>query len=475
MELTNYSFLDSRRNYLSAHRGAKVHANRIATGGKLNGPAKDLGALGMETRFSSVRKEMNHNRTNLQSYITHLDSQMGTVQQVRSIYDRMSVLAHRSMDPMLSEFSTASTSGDKSLLDTEFQELRKNLDDILKHSINNQRLFGGNSADFSKGIQDSDGSTSLPQWDTKDVGSLSSGVLEINFCPGGKADQVWVMEGDPSKWGIPNISDYFKTAKADNNVDLVNKLTAAFENYGIFTTGTWQTHGSSTSGRSDTFKVDLGACELKDLVTLTEVHPDNTTNGYGQAQFDSNVTAGTLKRRFPTGTDTNTQITVIALNDNVDLRGKPSPNLATYEISAKFNPALPKINLTSPSTGQNIPSMSFGALKCKHVDTTANAQDALTELDQELRNLSEITATLAAEKNRHLSELEHLRTEETHYEAVGSRISDADIAKEATLLAKSSLKMSLAEQVMSKSARLKDVLIPLTTNHHRGAMLNATL
>jgi len=475
MQLTNYSFLESRRDYLSAHSGAKVHANRIATGGKLNGQGKDLGALGVKARFSSVRNEMNHNRTNLQNYVTHLDSQMETVRQVRSIYDRMSVLAHRSMSPMLSEFSTASTNGDKSLLDTEFQELRKNLDEILKHSINNQRLFGGNAADFSKGIQDRDGTSSLPQWDTKDVGDLSSGVLEINFCPGEKADQIWVMEGDPEKWGIPNISDYFTTARADHNVDLVNKLTTAFEDFGIFTTGTWQTFKGSTSGRTDTFKIDLGACKLEDLATLSNVHPDNTTNGYGQVQFDSNVTAGTLKRRFPTGGGTNTQITVIALNDNVDLRGKTGPNLATYEISAKFNPALPKINLKAPSTGESLPSMSFGALNCKHVDTSANAREALNELDSQLLALNKITATLAAEKNRHLSELEHLRTEETHYEAAGSRISDADIAKEAMSLAKSTLKMSLAEQVMSKSARLKDVLIPLTTEHHRSAVLSSTL
>jgi flagellin-like hook-associated protein FlgL len=71
--------------------------------------------------------------------------------------------------------------------------------------------------------------------------------------------------------------------------------------------------------------------------------------------------------------------------------------------------------------------------------------------------------------------IDELRTEITNGEQASSRISDADMAKEATSLAKSSLKMNLAEQVMSKSARLKDILIPLTTDHHRGSMLGSMI
>jgi flagellin-like hook-associated protein FlgL len=71
--------------------------------------------------------------------------------------------------------------------------------------------------------------------------------------------------------------------------------------------------------------------------------------------------------------------------------------------------------------------------------------------------------------------IDELRTEITNGEQASSRISDADMAKEATSLAKSSLKMNLAEQVMSKSARLKDILIPLTTDHHRGSMLDSMI
>ena len=49
------------------------------------------------------------------------------------------------------------------------------------------------------------------------------------------------------------------------------------------------------------------------------------------------------------------------------------------------------------------------------------------------------------------------------------------MAKEATNYAKDSLKMKLASEIMSDVSRLKDVLIPLTTEHFRSEVMSATL
>ena len=56
-----------------------------------------------------------------------------------------------------------------------------------------------------------------------------------------------------------------------------------------------------------------------------------------------------------------------------------------------------------------------------------------------------------------------------------SRIEDADIAREATSLASASIKTQMSAQVMSKSTRIKDILIPLTTEHFRSSVLSSTL
>ena len=56
-----------------------------------------------------------------------------------------------------------------------------------------------------------------------------------------------------------------------------------------------------------------------------------------------------------------------------------------------------------------------------------------------------------------------------------SRIKDADMARETTELARNSLRSELATQILSNTARLKDILIPLTTDHFRGEAMSLGL
>ena len=58
-------------------------------------------------------------------------------------------------------------------------------------------------------------------------------------------------------------------------------------------------------------------------------------------------------------------------------------------------------------------------------------------------------------------------------ETARGRIEDADYAEESTKMVRGSLKMQMASEVMSNVTRMKDILIPLTTEHHRGSILKA--
>jgi hypothetical protein len=82
---------------------------------------------------------------------------------------------------------------------------------------------------------------------------------------------------------------------------------------------------------------------------------------------------------------------------------------------------------------------------------------------------------LGAEYRRVDYEVEELEKQIVADENALGRITDADMAKEATNFAKESLKMKLASEVMSNISRLKDVLIPLTTEHFRSEFLSASL
>ena len=96
-------------------------------------------------------------------------------------------------------------------------------------------------------------------------------------------------------------------------------------------------------------------------------------------------------------------------------------------------------------------------------------------IESSMNFLSEMLSQNGAEQSRLKIAHENLEEHYTIGEQAISRISDADTAKEATRLAKSSLKLGLATQVMSKASRLTDLLTPLTTEHFRSAVLSATL
>jgi len=80
-------------------------------------------------------------------------------------------------------------------------------------------------------------------------------------------------------------------------------------------------------------------------------------------------------------------------------------------------------------------------------------------------------SAVAAELNRIDREIQKLEERDIRSEAAIGKLLDADMATEATQLAKSKIRSDVAASCISKSIRINDTLIPLTTNHHRGAIL----
>ena len=78
-----------------------------------------------------------------------------------------------------------------------------------------------------------------------------------------------------------------------------------------------------------------------------------------------------------------------------------------------------------------------------------------------------------AEQSRMHKAHERLQDRYVSTETARGRIEDADYAEESTKMVRGSLKMQMASEVMSNVTRMKDILIPLTTEHHRGSILKA--
>ena len=130
MQLTNFSFLNSRMEYLEAERSRKVASARLSSGEKVGSGSRDLGAIGTEANLRSTQFQLHSNRANTQNFLTFLDSQYKSMEQARSIYQQMETLAMRALDPTLSESSSKGSydsgcGSDLGLMKKEFSVLER--------------------------------------------------------------------------------------------------------------------------------------------------------------------------------------------------------------------------------------------------------------------------------------------------------------------------------------------------------------
>ena len=426
MQLTNYGFIESRGNYISARSNYERPMERLSTGLKINHSRDDAGALGSASRSRVDVLQNNSRRTNLQNFVSFLDLQRDSLETVRHIYERVNILSHGVLDPTKS-------ASDRASLNEEYQVLKSELDEILDKEFNGTRLFGGKFADFSDGLEDavSGGSPTVKEV-TKDVGT-TAGKLELKFSTGGAPDQLTVLQGG----------------------DI------------IFQTGPWKTvgnsHANGGAGRKDTFTVEF-APHCPTVVNLVP-HADNNVAGYGHDQRTSLEASGQFIVNEAKGDST-----------LLTIRAENSGNTATYLVDAAFEPDLPandkKIPIGSGSETSTYGAIAFGRLGCiSDIKTEDMAIEALESLKGDLDGLSDSLAANAAARNRFSLEIDSLELGFVAKEHALSRLEDADMAQEATKFAKQSLKMELAANIMSRVTRLTDVLLPLATQRVGGSSL----
>ena len=407
MELTNYSFLQSRRDHIQSITELKVAPDRLSKGNRLDSGKRDVGALGVDARLQPSSIHDLAEKINLQNFYTSQKAQADGLSRARTIYNRMGVLASRVLNPTINEH-------DNQQLNKEFSELSRELDNLVAKKVNGNLLFGGKSADFTDGLTDTNATGVTPLRESQDVQS-TSGKISISLSPGGAAVQIWVFQGKlPSE-----LDEYFDASTNLNNGNLFdptdvarlnelnNKLYSHFNTHEIFTTGPWQTEGTASDNNFDTFEVEYDSCNVK----VTPSFDDDNNASFGKTLYDNLDASGDLRTNIPLGDST--FITVIGVN---------AGNTAIYNVKASFTPTLPYI---------------------------------------------------AAAQSRYQNEIESFEENEVTSEASVSRIPDTDFSKEAFNFTKSKLKSEMFAQMMSKTSRMKDLLIPLTTNHFRSHILNS--
>ncbi len=486
MNLSNSTTMLARNHFDSAQSKYMSASKKIASGNKLTSKDLDLGGISTSMNLNSEKQKIYAEKINIQNFMGLIDSQENALFQVNELYDRMAKLAFASLDVSLKEDANGGSS-DKSLLNKEFQEISDALQDLVDQQVGGVRLFGGIRSDFTDGLQDRNDFTprNLPQVTTKDVLS-TSGKITIGLCSGRAEDQIWVFQGE-----VPEeLSGYFVAPAGGGNAntaELTDKLYEYFDGskdknfQGIFTTGRWKTVGHSGLGRYDTFQVDFNTCDVSldvsydsNNVSPNGTLPVNATDADILAANFNNLFGADLKRRLeldgellvnaPSGNST--KITMIGVNTG---------NTATYEVSASFAPSLPYNDLTIASTGEVFQAMSFGTIDCSDINTSENALKALDQIDAQREGVFDSLAQISAARSRYTMMVDMLDQEAVNIGLANSKISDADVAKQAIILAKESIKMQVSANALSNSTNLYDSLIEMTTKHFRSHVLDSIL
>ena len=209
MQQTNFSFLNSRMDYLDSQANFKSAVQRISSGSKMEGLRMDVGAYsqGVNARLNQLHN--NSYKTNLQNTRSFLEAQEQGLRQVLDIYDRMDVLTLKALDP-------TANSSDRKLYDEEFKSLSKQLEEIMKRKFNGEKLYNdtllcGGSKDIPLGQLDlvggkPDGVNHAIRSQSIDVNAPGGTVsFRVNSGIAGDIYRVWMGDVNVLSLGGPYL------------------------------------------------------------------------------------------------------------------------------------------------------------------------------------------------------------------------------------------------------------------------------
>ena len=512
MELTNHSYLNSRNNYLSSLSSQKLSAEKFASGKKLDRSGTDVGAL---SQASNRRIELLNDRAstvNLKNARSFLYAQETSLHRVYEMYDKIEVLAIKAANPN-------TTQEERQDYNLEFNDYKEQLENLMVSRYNDKLLFsntlmcGGptnielKELDLSTGGAKG-GAGHAVRAQTVFSGSPSGSVsFRVNSGTAGDIYRVWmgnqcVFSAGGSFTGRDHTVQYNDNGPS-TFVNNGNTIVTEDVNFSFPGNG-WRTSGSARNGNSDLFEVTFAPGEKTTYKVIPGASNDDGSGNSSLNNFDpstglyDNIITKDLPESFDR-TEMTIQVETTSIGiiyeegDSVTSSGEPKRTMGSNEQGVVFTPSefIRKIPTDAHGNVIELNSKGFETLELDFLLNAADSQELVDMMRGEgvhmmngmaMKRFGEMKCLLenrlgilGAEYRRIDYEVEELEKQIVADENALGRITDTDMAKEATNFAKESLKMKLASEVMSDVSRLKDVLIPLTTEHFRSEVLSATL
>lgn len=482
MQLTNSAFMSSRNHYLDAQRDLSNSSSRISSSTKLNYSPDDTAAISQAASLkSNILLEKSYIK-NLQSTRSYLKFQEDGYRRVFQIYQRMEEISRETL------IQAKSTNNPYS---KEFEQLKKDLVQIKNTKLNGVAIYDpvatcGDIDDIDASQTPLNYTSATKERDVAqtirgmsiDVGAYG-GDLSFNVNSGGTGEYYRVFMGNteifstgPSFGGDPSeliINRYRSSATRTEHEDTQGLLNPQlWQN----NQDSWRTSGSADNGDPDTFNISFGpGQETTYSINIGSSNQNIAANG-AVPQGNLLADGGVIRIADLDEKASSTQLTVHVETSSI---GKVS--------DIKFSPKYFDTQIDIDGSGNQVSLKAVGieTFEDFSIDSSESAQKTSDKLLGNGAMMGEIECIggnwlpkIASAINRIDSEISAAEKSSIESKIALGRITDSDIASETTSQAKKMLKMDMAAFVMSNTTRINDILTPLTTNHHRSAIMNGS-
>lgn len=403
-----------------ANLDRKLEINKLSSGKKINNSRDNLGELSKLLRQMSQSKRSDRLQQSFQNAISYTQTQSGALKRVSDIYSRMYELAIMSLDP-------AKNRSDRGNFDREFQELREQTLEIDRNSFNGQALFRntvygivdtGNLTWLASRDRAADASSKDPEYShyMATITSLEEQQeidRQLGNATAGQA--LWLGGSDA------NTEGEWRWVEGPEGLE-EGGLGRQF----------WQGNGIGRDG----YAVN-GAFE-----NWNDPNEPNDAGNEDALQILSTDGKWNDLKDFKVGTPTG----YLQESDPLNRRIEDDSKGGYFELA--------KINFK-----RFLPSTTID------IKTISNAKDALSRVDQAIEDVIDKIAIAGSNQSRLSSELKQLQALNLETRKSISRIEDLDMARAATKLAKSELKIQStatvfahANELFNKRNYVKDLL-----------------
>jgi flagellin len=191
---TNTASLNTYRSYGSAQAGLEKNIERLSSGLRINKAADDAAGLAISDRMNNQVRGMQQANRNVQQGNNLLQTAEGAMNEIGNILGRMRELAVQSASDTVS-------SGDRSSIDLEFDQLRSEINRIANSTkYNNTALVNGDRAKAAVGGGNAATGNGLETGGINITSTAVNGTYTISSTAAGKL-KLTATSGDASTAG----------------------------------------------------------------------------------------------------------------------------------------------------------------------------------------------------------------------------------------------------------------------------------